>query len=72
MLVMRKKIYSFSAAALLAAIIFSSCQKENLKPNQSVKQESVSSGAVSGATAPGSSSESYDANTHPTCPNHGG
>jgi hypothetical protein len=72
MLVMRKKIYSLSAAALLAAILFSSCQKENLKPNQTVKQESASSGTVSGATAPGSSSDSYDPNAHPTCPNHGG
>jgi hypothetical protein len=69
---MRKKIYSFSAAALLAAIFLSSCQKENLKPNQTLKQESASSGAVSGATAPGSSSDSYNSNTHPTCPNHGG
>lgn len=69
---MRKKIYAFSAAALLAAFFFSSCQKENLKPNQSVKQESASSGTVSGAVAPGSSSDAYDPTKHPTCPNHGG
>jgi hypothetical protein len=71
MLVMRKKIYSFSAALFLAAILFSSCQKENLKPNQSVKQ-STGSGAVTGTTDSGSSSDAYDPNHHPTCPYHGG
>jgi hypothetical protein len=69
---MRKKLYSLGAATLFAAILLSSCQKENLKPNQSVKQEAANSGAVTGTTAPGSSSDSYNSSQHPTCPNHGG
>jgi hypothetical protein len=72
MLVMRKKICSLCAALFLAAFLFSSCQKENIKPNQSVKQEAASSGTVTGATPPGSTWDAYDPNHHPTCPNHGG
>jgi hypothetical protein len=72
MLVMGKKFYSLSAILFLAAILFPSCQKENLKPNQSVKQQSTGSGAVTGTTDSGSSSDAYDPNHHPTCPYHGG